>query len=159
MIATPKILPDQPRIIRAWTMYDWANSVYNLVITTTFFPIYFLGVTKSAYGEDTVPFLGRVFKNSPLYQYTLSISYLSIALLLPILSSIADSRGSKKRFMQFFCYMGGIGCIGLYWFKGEHPSVEWGLLCFVLATIGYCGSLCSTILICPRSLRLKTRIG
>ncbi|MEJ0029255.1 MAG: MFS transporter [Bacteroidota bacterium] len=141
MTVTPKILPDQPKIIRAWTMYDWANSVYNLVITTTFFPIYFLGVTKSAYGEDTVPFLGMTFKNSPLYQYTLSIAYLSIALLLPILSSIADSRGSKKRFMQFFCYMGGLGCIGLFWFKGPQPSVEWGLLCFVLATIGYCGSL------------------
>lgn len=136
-----KIIPDQPKIIRAWCMYDWANSVYNLVITTTFFPIYFLGVTRSAYGEDTVPFLGTTFKNSPLYQYTLSIAYLSIALLLPILSSIADARGSKKRFMQFFCYIGGLGCIGLFWFKGSQPSVEWGLLCFVLATIGYCGSL------------------
>jgi len=122
-------------------MYDWANSVYNLVITTTFFPIYFLGVTRSAYGEDTVPFFGFVFKNSPLYQYTLATAYLSIALLLPILSSIADSRGSKKRFMRFFCYLGGLGCIGLFWFKGPEPSVEWGLFCFVCATIGYCGSL------------------
>jgi UMF1 family MFS transporter len=140
-MAPPKILPDQPRIIRAWTMYDWANSVYNLVITTTFFPIYFLGVTKAAYGEDSVPFLGSVFKNSPLYQYTLSSAYLSIALILPILSSIADARGSKKRFMQLFCYIGGAGCLGLFWFRGEHPSVEWGLFCFVLATVGYCGSL------------------
>src|ERR1044072_7877188 len=110
-MTTPFIAPDQPRIIRAWTMYDWANSVYNLVITTTFFPIYFLGVTRSAYGEDAVPFLGSTFKNSPLYQYTLSGSYLAISLLLPILSSIADARGSKKRFMQLFCYMGGLGCI------------------------------------------------
>ena len=137
----PKILPDQPKTIQAWCMYDWANSVYNLVITTTFFPIYFLGVTRAAYGEDTVPFLGFTFKNSPLYQYTLAGAYLSIALLLPILSSIADARGSKKRFMQLFCYIGGAGCIGLFWFKGPHPSVEWGLLCFVMATIGYCGSL------------------
>jgi UMF1 family MFS transporter len=135
------IVRDEPRVIRAWCMYDWANSVYNLVITTTFFPIYFLGVTRSAYGEDTVPFLGGTFKNSPLYQYTLAAAYLSIALLLPILSSIADARGSKKRFMQFFSYMGGLGCIGMFWFKGAHPSVEWGLFCFVLATIGYCGSL------------------
>lgn len=141
MTPSPKIIPDQPRLIKAWCMYDWANSVYNLVITTTFFPIYFLGVTRSAYGEDTVPFLGFTFKNSPLYQYTLAFAYLSISLLLPILSSIADARGSKKRFMQFFCYVGGLGCIGLFWFKGAHPSVEWGLLCFVLATIGYCGSL------------------
>jgi UMF1 family MFS transporter len=137
----PKILPDQPRLIRAWTMYDWANSVYNLVITTTFFPIYFLGITKSAYGEDSVPFLGFVFKNSPLYQWTLSSAYLSIALILPILSSIADARGSKKRFMQLFCYIGGAGCLGLFWFRGEQPNVEWGLFCFILATIGYCGSL------------------
>ena len=122
-------------------MYDWANSVYNLVITTTFFPIYFLGITRSAYGEDSVPFLGGTFKNSPLYQYTLAAAYLSIALLLPILSSIADSRGSKKKFMQFFCYLGGLGCIGLFWFRGPEPNVELGLLCFVCATIGYCGSL------------------
>lgn len=122
-------------------MYDWANSVYNLVITTTFFPIYFLAITRSAYGEDSVPFLGFTFKNSPLYQYSLAAAYLSIALLLPILSSIADSRGSKKRFMQFFCYLGGLGSIGLFWFRGPEPSVEWGLFCFVCATIGYCGSL------------------
>lgn len=141
MTPAPQILPDQPRLIKAWCMYDWANSVYNLVITTTFFPIYFLGVTRAAYGEDTVPFFGGTFKNSPLYQYSLAAAYLSVALLLPILSSIADARGSKKRFMQFFCYLGGLGSIGLFWFKGTQPSVEWGLFCFVLATIGYCGSL------------------
>ncbi len=125
--------------VQAWCMYDWANSVYNLVITTTFFPIYFLGVTKSTFGEDTVPFLGRTFKNSSLYDFTLVFAYLFIALLLPILSSIADSRGSKKKFMQFFCYLGGLACIGMFWFKG--PNLTWGLTCFVLAVIGYSGSL------------------
>jgi UMF1 family MFS transporter len=125
--------------VQAWCMYDWANSVYNLVITTTFFPIYFLGVTKSAFGEDTVPFLGRTFKNSALYDFTLVFAYLSIALLLPILSSIADSRGNKKKFMQFFCYLGGLACIGLFWFKGS--NLTWGLTCFVLAVVGYSGSL------------------
>lgn len=140
MQATNTVL-DDPRTLRAWCMYDWANSVYNLVITTTFFPIYFLGVTKSAYGENSVPFLGRVFKNTSLYDYTLAFAYLAIALLLPILTSIADSRGNKKRFMQFFCYMGGLACIGLFWFSGSQPSVEWGLGCFVLAVVGYVGSL------------------
>jgi len=122
-------------------MFDWANSVYNLVITTTFFPIYFVGVTGAAYGEDSVPFLGRTFKNSSLYDYALATAYLFIALMLPILSSIADSYGNKKRFMQFFCYLGGLACIGLFWFKGEQPSVAWGLGCFMLAAIGYIGSL------------------
>lgn len=122
-------------------MYDWANSVYNLVITTTFFPIYFAGVTKAAYGENSVPFLGRTFKNTALYDYSLAFAYLLIALMLPILTAIADSRGSKKKFMQFFCYMGSTACIGLFWFKGEQPNIMWGISCFVLATIGFVGSL------------------
>jgi len=129
------------RVITGWAMYDWANSVYNLVITTTFFPIYFLGITKAAYGENSVPLFGRLFKNSALYDYTLAIAYLAIACLLPILSSIADSRGNKKSFMQFFCYLGGSACIGLYFFGGEQPIVGLGVGLFALAAIGYVGSL------------------
>ncbi len=134
-----KLALDNKKVVRAWWMYDWANSVYNLVITTTFFPIYFLGVTKTAFGENDVPFLGRTFKNSSLYDFTLAFAYLSIALLLPILSSIADSQGNKKRFMQFFCYLGGLSCIGLFWFEGS--NIGWGIACFIGAVIGYAGSL------------------
>ena len=124
-------------------MYDWANSVYNLVVTTTFFPVYFLAVTKDIFGENNVPFLGRTFKNSALYTYTAAFAYLVITILLPILSSIADSRGNKKNFMQFFCYLGGLSCIGLFFFRSDNGSlnVGWGLSCFVLAAIGYIGSL------------------
>jgi len=136
----PMMESNNPKIINAWCMYDWANSAYNLVITTTFFPIYFSGITTAAYG-DRVPFLGRTFKASALYDYALAFAYLAIAVLLPILSSIADSRGNKKRFMQFFCYLGGLSCIGLFWFKGAQPNVGWGIACFVLAAIGYIGSL------------------
>lgn len=130
---------NDPKVIRAWTMYDWAISVYNLVIGTTFFPIYFLAVTKSFHGEDTVPLLGRTFKNSALYNYSLSVAYLLIAIMLPILSAIADSAGNKKSFMRFFCYMGGMACIGMYWFTGQ--NVGWGVLCLMLAVIGYVGSI------------------
>lgn len=129
------------KVINSWAMYDWANSVYNLVITTTFFPIYFLQVAKASYGENAVPFLGRAFKNSALYDYALAFAYLLIAILLPILSSIADNRGNKKSFMQFFCYLGSLSCIGLFFFKGPNPNVLWGITCFVLAAIGYIGSL------------------
>lgn len=129
------------KIVNGWAMYDWANSVYNLVITTTFFPIYFLGITKVAYGANNVPLLGRTFKNSALYDYTLGVAYLLIASLLPILSSIADSRGNKKKFMQFFCYLGGVSCIGLYFFEGQQPNVGFGVSLFALAAIGYVGSL------------------
>lgn len=129
------------KVINGWAMYDWANSVYNLVITTTFFPIYFLALTDFKYGEDTVPLLGRDFKNSALYNYALAAAYGVIVLLLPILSSIADSRGNKKRFMQFFCYLGGLACAGLFFFGVNNPDVGWAVACFMLATIGYTGSL------------------
>ncbi|MBN8649847.1 MAG: MFS transporter [Cytophagales bacterium] len=129
------------KVINAWCMYDWANSVYNLVITTTFFPIYFAGITKSAYGENTVPLLGRTFKNTSLYDYSLAAAYFIIALALPILSSVADSRGNKKKFMQFFTWLGSAACIGLFWFKGPEPNVGWGVMCFILAAMGYIGSL------------------
>ena len=129
------------RVINGWAMYDWANSVYNLVITTTFFPIYFLGITKAAYGENSVPLFGRLFKNSALYDYTLAVAYLAIACLLPILSSVADSRGNKKKFMKFFCYTGATACFGLYFFGGEQPNVGLAIGLFAIAAIGYVGSL------------------
>ena len=129
------------RVINGWAMYDWANSVYNLVITTTFFPIYFLGITKAAYGENSVPLFGRLFKNSALYDYTLAVAYLAIACLLPILSSVADSRGNKKKFMQFFCYTGSAACFGLYFFGGAQPNVGLAIGLFAIAAIGYVGSL------------------
>jgi UMF1 family MFS transporter len=129
------------KVVNAWAMYDWANSVYSLVITTTFFPIYFNAVTTRAYGEDTVPFLGRTFKNSALYQYSYAAAYLIIVLMLPILSSIADSRGNKKSFMQFFCYLGGLACSGLFFFSENEPQLWIGIGCSMLAVIGFVGSL------------------
>lgn len=139
--ASVSVAASSTKTVRAWYMYDWANSVYNLVITTTFFPIYFAGIMDYTYGADQIPFMGRMFKSTSLYDYSLAFAYLAIALLLPILSSIADTRGNKKIFMQFFCYLGGFACIGLFWFDKANPSVTWGLLCFVLAAIGYVGSL------------------
>jgi MFS transporter, UMF1 family len=127
------------KVIRGWAMYDWANSVYNLVITTTFFPIYFTSVTRKQFGSDTVPFLGMKFINSSLYDYSLAVAYLFIALLYPVLTSIADTRGNKKAFMKFFCYMGSIGCALLYFFHGTNLWL--GILCFMMASMGFVGSL------------------
>jgi UMF1 family MFS transporter len=127
------------KVINGWAMYDWANSVYNLVITTTFFPIYFIAVTKGTNGDDKVSFLGRKFVNSSLYDYSLAAAYLLIALLYPILTSIADTRGNKKNFMRFFCYMGGLGCSMLFFFKSENLWL--GIMGFMLAAMGYVGSL------------------
>lgn len=127
------------KVINGWAMFDWANSVYNLVITTTFFPIYFTAATKAAFKSQQIHFMGRTFENSALYDYALGVAYLIIAISYPILTSIADIRGSKKNFMRFFTYMGAIGCSGLFLFKGA--NVGYGLVCFMLAAMGYVGSL------------------
>ncbi|HEY4063342.1 MAG TPA: MFS transporter [Puia sp.] len=127
------------KVINGWAMYDWANSVYNLVITTTFFPIYFTAATHHFFKSDNIPFLGHTFINSSLYSYSLAAAYLIISLFYPILTSIADTRGNKKNFMRFFCYMGALGCSCLYFFDGA--NLGWGILCFILASMGYIGSI------------------
>ena len=129
---------NKPRIIRAWCAYDWANSVYSLVITSAIFPIYYQAVTTT--GEnDQVLFAGFTVTNSVLYSFALSFSFLVISPLLPLLSGVADYAGNKKSFMKFFCYLGGSACMGMYFFTSS--SLEWGILCVVLASIGYSGSL------------------
>jgi UMF1 family MFS transporter len=126
------------KVINAWAMYDWANSVYNLVITTTFFPIYFIAVTRKG-SSDKVHFLGRDFVNSSLYDYTLATAYLLIAISYPILTSIADTRGNKKNFMRFFCYTGSLGCCLLFFF--DSSNLWLGICAFMMAAMGFVGSL------------------
>jgi len=127
------------RLINAWASFDWSNSVYNLIVTTAIFPIYYLSTTQNAFGGETVQFFGMPVVNSVLYSYAISFSFLVIVFLAPVLSGIADYRGRKKRFMQFFTYLGSLACIGLYFFTGE--NVEYGITCAVLASIGFAGSL------------------
>ncbi len=131
------------RVQRAWAMYDWANSAYNLVITSTIFPAYYVAVTSvkqdGVVVNDKVNFFGATFSNTALFDYALAAAYLVIALISPILSSIADYRGNKKRFMQLFCYLGSAACCGLYFFKGS--TVELGIILFAIAALGYCGSI------------------
>src|ERR1041385_582936 len=130
---------NHPRTVRAWCMYDWANSVYSLVITSAIFPVYYQAVTTSADGNDVVKFLGFEVVNSVLYSYALSFSFLIIVPLLPLLSGMADYTGNKKVFMKLFCYTGGLACMGFYFFTSD--TLGWGILCVVLASIGYSGSL------------------
>lgn len=126
------------KLINAWAFYDWANSAYALVISTAIFPIYYESVTSNSKG--LVAFLGTEFHNTTLYTYALSLSFLIIAFLSPILSSIADYMGNKKRFMQFFCLIGSFSVMGLYFFTGVE-NLWIGILFTILASIGFWGSL------------------
>jgi UMF1 family MFS transporter len=131
------------KTIWAWCMFDWANQSYNMVITSTIFPAYYVYcTTHSNPNGDMVTFFGHSFKNTVIQNYVLGASYLLIVLLLPILTSIADYRGNKKRYLQFFTWMGALACLGLFLFKPvEHgvPPLELPLIFYALACVGYCG--------------------
>ncbi len=122
------------KVISAWTIYDWANSVYPLVITTAIFPIFY-----EAQVPKTITFLGGEFVNTELYSYVVSLSYIIVATLSPLLSGIADYSGNKKNYMRFFCYLGALSCMSLYFFSVDH--LVFGMLSVLLASIGFSGSL------------------
>lgn len=126
------------KAVNAWAFYDWANSVYSLVISTAIFPIYFNSVTING-NDDQVSFLGLEWTNTALYSYALSFSFLLIAAISPLLSGIADYADRKKTFLRRFCYMGAISCAALYFFDGE-TTLWLGVLASVLASIGFWGS-------------------
>ena len=126
------------KIITGWAMYDWANSVYSLVITTTFFPAYYAAITGVKNFPNGITFLGRNFVNTELKDYVLAFSFLIVALISPILTSMADYKGNKKNFMRFFCYLGAASCSLMYFFDKDHLWV--GLLCLMFAGIGFYGS-------------------
>lgn len=127
------------KIIRSWAFFDWANSAYNLVITSTIFPAYYTIITTTKEHGDKVQFFGKTYINTALSNYALAFAYLVMAIALPVLSSIADRRGNKKSFMKFFTYSGGLACMGLYFFKLD--TLELGIIFFVLAAMGYIGGV------------------
>lgn len=125
------------KLMNAWAFYDWANSVYSLVISSAIFPLYYGFLFSSE--EKYVTFLGFETKSTALISFVTAFAFLIVAVLSPILSGIADFAGNKKRFMQFFCYMGALSCIGMYWFTAE--NLLFGVICFFFGLIGFWGSL------------------
>ncbi len=125
------------KVLNAWAFYDWANSVYSLVISSSIFPLYFgFLFTKE---NPNIELLGTSIKATSLVFFTTAFAFLTVAIVSPILSGIADYLGNKKRFMQFFCYLGAASCIGLYWFTKE--NILFGMCCFYFGLVGFWGSL------------------
>ncbi len=123
------------KIIHSWAMYDWANSAYALVISTAIFPIYFEANTPKI-----INIFGLEFPNTSVFSYSVSISFLIIALLSPILSGIADYSGRRMNFLKFFTVFGAVSCIALYWFTGIE-NLWIGLVFFILASVGFSGGV------------------
>ena len=122
------------KLLNAWALYDWANSVYSLVIASSVFPLYYQALFSSA-GIEYITIFGGTIRSTPLITYTTAIAFIFISLLIPILSGIADFVGNKKVFMKFFCYLGAFSCMGLYFFNLE--NILTSLLFYFLALIGF----------------------
>ena len=125
------------KLLNAWAFYDWANSVYTLVIISAIFPIFYASLFSKESKEIAV--FGTTLSNTALITFVTAFSFLVVAILSPLLSGIADYIGNKKRFLQFFCYLGSLSCIGLYFF--DINNIYFGLSCYFFALIGYWGSL------------------
>lgn len=126
-------IKNNPKIMKAWAVYDWANSVYSLVITSAIFPIYYTILT-TAYNRkeyvaaanevqeipvrNMIKVFGETYEPDAVLSFSYAISFFLVVLLSPFLSSLADTIGNKKSFLQFFCYLGATSCMGLAMFTG-----------------------------------------
>ena len=133
--------PASKKTENAWAMYDWANSAYNLVITTTIFPAYYVGITAAKIkGEPSfVDFFGYKIINTVLQDYALAVVFMIVAFSSPILSSIADYRKNKRVYLRWFSFLGAASCSALFFFTPE--KIEYGIIFFALASLGYWSSL------------------
>ena len=131
------------KLINGWAFYDWANSVYSLVISTAVFPIYYATVTEhfaSFKLTQKIQFLGTDWNPTTLYNYTIAFFMFIVAIMSPILSGIADYTGNKLKFLKFFCLLGSLSIMGLFFFQDE-ASLWIGLLLTVTSGIGFWGSI------------------
>ena len=130
---------NNPKVLRAWAFYDWANSVHSLTITSAIFPIYFPIAAVMANNSKEINFFGLELVNTAVFSYTISAAFLLLAILMPVLSGIADYQGTRKGFMKFFCYLGSISCMMLFFFeKGNYYIGTFG---FLFSIIGWGGSM------------------
>lgn len=124
------------KVLNAWAFYDWANSVYPLVISSSVFPIYY----GAMFIDDLyINVFGFDFKNTALISFLTAFVFIILSFITPILSGIADYMGNKKSFLKFFCYMGSISCMGLYFFDLE--NIYLGLFFYFFALFSFWASL------------------
>ncbi|MEP2690550.1 MFS transporter [Maribacter dokdonensis] len=128
------VLKGSKKLLNAWAFYDWANSVYSLVISSAVFPIFYGALFRIA-GIEKVTIFGGEIARAPLISYTTSLAFVFIAIITPLISGVADYLGNKMVFMKFFCYLGGLSCIGLYWFSLE--NIYFGLVCYFFGLVGF----------------------
>lgn len=129
---------DDPREIRGWSMYDWANSAFSTTVATVFLGPYVAELARAAAvaaGRPTVSFLGIPVAPDSFMPYCISVSVFLQVLFLPVLGAIADYSHLRKRMMQAFATLGALATTALYFVEGD----RWWLggLLFVLANLAF----------------------
>ncbi|MBM7662337.1 UMF1 family MFS transporter [Bacillus mesophilus] len=113
----------------SWVLYDWGNSAYSVIISTAVFPLYYKASATEA---------GVSAANSTAYLgYTIAIATFILAMLGPILGTIADYQGFKKKFFSFFFSLGVLFTGALAFI----PSDQWLflLIFYTVAAVGSAG--------------------
>lgn len=116
------------KLQRSWMMYDFGNSAFATTIMAAVLPVYYANVAASGL-EDGLA--------TSYWGYSQSISVLIVAILAPILGAISDFSAAKKKFLQFFLFMGVIASI-LLAFVGEGDYILASVL-FIIGSIGFSG--------------------
>lgn len=133
----PLLEKGSKKLLNAWAFYDWANSVYSLVIASAVFPIFYSAIFPE--GQNHIDVFGTTMKGTALISFVTAFAFLLVAFISPLLSGIADYSGNKKLFLKLFCYLGAGSCIGLYWFSLD--NIFWSLVCYFFGLVGFWGSL------------------
>ena len=129
----------EKKIIRAWCMYDWANSAFFTSIVSAIMPIYFVGLYRESLGSGVV-FFNFQFSATVVWALTGALGTFLIALSSPIFGVIADRSGIKKKLMAIFCISGCLATIMLFF--SSYTSSPWlfSLAFYFLGAIGAAGA-------------------
>jgi len=122
-------MPDHTKkAVLSWALYDWANSAFATTVIAGFFPVFFKEYWSS--GSDATVSTARLGMAN-------SLAGVIVAIVAPLLGSIADRGSSKKKFLAFFSFMGVIMTASLYMVsKGNWP---FAVVLYVIASVGFSG--------------------
>ena len=130
----------QRRVIRAWCMYDWANSGYATSGGAAIFPVYFVFLFKDALGES-VSLLGITFTGSSTWSLAIAVATALVAVTSPVLGVIADRVAIKKILLWVYTIVGSVAACLMFFSAYTGQPWLWFLAMFMLANVGFAGCL------------------
>ena len=130
----------QGRVIRAWCMYDWANSGYATSGVAAIFPVYFVALFQDALGESA-SFFGLTFTGSSMWSFGIALATVIVALSSPVLGVIADRAAIKKTLLGVYTATGAGFTVLMFLSAYTGQPWLWFLAMFILANIGFAGCL------------------